>query len=79
MCAARKNGQSDLSFPTLKQVKLYVLWVLEVIVSGVGGEQEMRRVEKKINPGQTNQQPHFHAMYEMRYLDHQTGDVHFDS
>ena len=39
---------------------------------------------KKITSGQTNRQSHFHTMYEIRYLDRQTGflasrDVYFDN
>ena len=43
---ARDSGQSDLRFPTLKQVKLHELWVLEVTVFGVRAEQELRSIKK---------------------------------
>ena len=43
---ARDSGQSDLRFPTLKQVNLCIPWVPEVIFFRRGGEQELFRVEK---------------------------------
>ena len=78
-----QHVQSDERLPTLKQVKLYIPWVLEFIFFRRGREQEKRRVEK--NYLWSNEpEPHFHTMYEKRYLDHQTGflgsrDVYFDS
>lgn len=41
-------------------------WVPEVFFFRRGGEQELQRGERNmVTSGQTNQQPHFHAMYEI--------------
>ena len=42
-------------------------WLPEVIQ--FSGEQESKKCDeqKKITSGQTNQQPHFYTMYEIRY------------